>query len=68
MTKRNPAPPAPAPEGLRDQIAIRAMEIIIGGNAATFMEHVSVAPKESFQNVARISFGLADAMIEARGR
>lgn len=64
MTARKPKPP----EGLRDQIAIRAMEIIIGGNASSFLEQVCVSPEASFQNVARISFGLADAMIEARDR
>lgn len=64
MTARKPK----VPEGLRDQIAIRAMEIIVGGNAPTFLERVCMAPEESFQNVARMSYGIADAMIEARDR
>lgn len=55
--------------GLRDHIAVRVMELVVGADARTFVGHVSLGDEHataSFENVAAIAYGLADAMIARR--
>lgn len=69
-----PPPPAPinAPvdAALRDEIAIRVMSTLISDTQA-FVGEVTKSDmhaRMSFSNVASISYGMADAMLEARKR
>ena len=72
MTKKKP----PAKEDgrvldpLRDEIAIRVMSTLIS-DAQAFVGEVTKSDmhaRMSFSNVASISYGMADAMLEARKR
>lgn len=63
MTARKPKPP----EGLRDQIALVAMQTLVSADQRGFLQQVADGHAEqSFKNVAAISYGLADAMLNAR--
>lgn len=65
MTARRPKPP----EGLRDQVAVIAMQTLVTADSRGFLQQVADGHGEqSFQNVAAISYGLADAMLIARDR
>lgn len=65
--KQKPTPK----KGLRDEIAIRAMELLVGADPRSFLQQVCLpdpAPAISLANIARLSYGIADALLQERDR